>query len=386
MSINILHTADLHLRDSQFGRLDRGRDFTRALFQLVDIAVKNDCEYILAAGDILHTKRPSSQNIMDLMEMNRRLLDKGIKMLCIAGNHDECDPNWISLIEQEAIKQSGTTAIEDITNKIVNIPLRYSLANHITVYGAPFPDMHPDDFRAQAHTWPEADILLYHGGVKEFSFYPMGDKALSIDDLPYTRYQVIALGDIHVCKYCNRDGCLIGYPGPIEYCSANEGPDKSCTILRFEEKSGKLLKLKEDRDIVALRTRRVIQREIQTESDMNTLLEDIRAQKAEKPIIRVWYDPSINDVFTRIAAIADPCECIIRVEPRGSGTVRKVSNDDVNTSTSLKPSDFVSDFFSSEESLYKVAISCCNAETKPGVVIDKYIEEQLSTYYHDKQF
>jgi DNA repair exonuclease SbcCD nuclease subunit len=386
MSINILHTADLHLRDSQFGRMDRGRDFTNSLFQLVDLAERHDCEYILAAGDILHTKRPSSQNILDLMDMNRRLLDKGIRMLCIAGNHDECDPNWISLIEQESIKQAGTTAIEDITNKIVNIPLKYSLANHITVYGAPFPDMHPDDFRAQAGKWPEADILLYHGGVKEFSFYPMGDKALSINDLPSSRYQVIALGDIHVCKYVYREDCLIGYPGPIEYCSANEGPTKSCTILRFEEKSGKLLKLKEDRDIVALRTRRVIQREIQTEADMNTLLEDIRAHKAEKPIIRAWYSPSINDVFTRIAAIADPCECIIRVEPRGSDTYSKVRDDVIDTSSSLKPSDFVSDFFSSEEPLYKVAMSCCNAETKPGVVIDKYIDEQLSTYYHDQQF
>lgn len=385
MSINILHTADIHLRDSQFGRLDRGRDFSKALFQLVDIAKANKCDYILAAGDILHTKRPSSQNISDLMEMNRRLLDKGVKMLCIAGNHDECDPNWMALLEQEMIKSAGVSAIEDITGKMVSMlnPNATSGSGTLTIYGAPYPDMHPDDFREQAPHWPKADILLYHGGVKEFAFYPMGDKTLSIEDLPYANYQVIALGDIHTCKYMNRNGTLIGYPGPIEYCSANEAPTKSCTILRFEEKTGQLLKFSEQRDIVPIHTRHVIQCEVNTESDMNTLLEEIRACRDKNPIVRVWYDPSINDVFTRVASIIDPAEGIIRVEPRSKGSSSFEGRTDIEY-TDLKPSDFVPDFFESNSELSRVATQCCNSENKPGVLIDQYIETQLASYYETK--
>lgn len=379
--MNLLHTADLHLRDSQFGRMDRGGDFSNAMFSLIDVAIKNNCVGIIAAGDILHVKRPSSQNITDLMEMNRRLMVHNLSMWCIAGNHDECDPNWISMIEEESITQCGRSAIKDATNKVINIA-----DTDVTMYGAPFPDMHPDDFRAQCGQWPAADILLYHGAVKEFSFYPMGDKALTLDDLPCDKYQVIALGDIHTCKYINHKDCLVGYPGPIEYCSANEGPDKSCTILRFEEKTGSLLKFSPARDIIPLHTRRVIQREVRTDSEMNTLLEDIRASKASSPIVRVWYDISINDVFTRIASIVDPCKGIIRVEPLAVGSTKKAT-DDIPYKHDLKPSDFVSDFFShEEEGLHKVAMACCNADVKPGVVIDSYIDQQLSTYYDTAQF
>ena len=382
-TVNLLHTADLHLRDSQYGRMERGKDFTKALFQLVEIAHAQDCKCILAAGDILHTKRPSSKNISDMMEMNRRLLDKNIRMLCITGNHDECSPNWLSVIEEEAIKQSGKSAIEDITNKTTYV--NTSVGTRISIYGAPYPDMHADDFIEQAPSWPKADILMYHGGIKEFSFYPMGDKALSINDLPSDKYQMIALGDIHTSQYRYRDGCLIGYPGPIEFCSANESPEKSCTIIRFEEKEGKLLKLSEAVDIVPIHTRRVIQRDIKSENEMPALLEEIRKHKGENPIIRVLYHPVVNDVFTRIAAIVDPCESIVRVEPRGSITPTKVSTKATDVNNRLKPTDFVSEYFKGEEDLYKVAMTCCDSETRPGAVLDEYIEKKLQSYYQEDE-
>lgn len=53
MSTKILHTADNHLRASQYARPDRGPDFAQALHQVVDLAIKHKVAAILNSGDIL---------------------------------------------------------------------------------------------------------------------------------------------------------------------------------------------------------------------------------------------------------------------------------------------------------------------------------------------
>ncbi len=99
--IKIIHTADWHLRDMQFGKTARAQDFTDSVFRIVDIAVQNQVNYILCAGDILNSKRPSSRNIADLIRLNQKLLANKVKLFVITGNHDKCHPSWIKVLQEE---------------------------------------------------------------------------------------------------------------------------------------------------------------------------------------------------------------------------------------------------------------------------------------------
>lgn len=374
--MNIMHIADLHLRDSQFGRPDRGPDFTNAVFTAIEEAAARDIKHILVAGDILNSKKPSSANVADLIDISNKLVQHGITMLAIPGDHDACDLSWINALK----RTKGVTGIIDVTNTIYTISLANSVTN-ITVYGAPKAKMHPEEFRQESSDWPAATILLYHGPVKEFAGFQMPDDAIGLVDLPTDRYEVIALGDLHSCRYVEYNGCLVGYPGPTEYCSANEPPQKSVTILRFDE-AGHFLKLNPDTDIVPIRTRCVIQRTVRNEEEMAVLIQDLTKVAAHDPIVHVWHDTCVPAVFERLSHIVDPRKGILRVQNKGSmdgvPTTAHFGSLEENTEGLQKhAADFVSEFSFVGDPTYDVKVTLCDPQESPGPVLDKYVEQRL---------
>lgn len=371
-----MHIADLHLRDSQFGRPDRGADFTNAVLTAVQEAAKRNIAYILVAGDILNSKKPSSTNIADLIEINEKLEASNILMLAIPGDHDACDLSWINALK----KTKGIGNIIDVTDTVYTIPLKESKSG-ITVYGAPKAKMHPQEFRQVVGEWPAATILLYHGPFKEFAGFKMPDDALGIADLPTDRYEVIALGDLHSCKYVEYGGCLIGYPGPTEYCSANEPTQKSVTILRFDD-DGHILKFNAETDIVPLATRCVIRRVLQNEDDMATLIQDLTKVAASNPIVHVWHDSSVPAVFERLSHIVDPRKGILRVQNKGtisnhSASFQFGSIEENADGAQKSVSDFVHEFALDGDPTYDVMVQLCDSSEQPGHVLDKYTTERL---------
>jgi DNA repair exonuclease SbcCD nuclease subunit len=377
----IMHIADIHLRDSQFGRMERGREFTDSVFNIIDLAHGRSIDTIIASGDILNCPRPSSGNIRDLMEINSRLKDFNMTMLCIPGDHDWCQPSWIKALNSNEGGR-GMSHIVDITDQVVTLenPMEYGrVGTPITVYGAPRPCMHPDDFRRSAPTWPKATILVYHGPLKEFAGYPMAPESICLNDMPVDNYKVIALGDLHAAKYTNYKGCLVGYSGPTEYCSSHEKPTKSVTILSFDD-AGNLLKFDSDFDIIPIRTRHVIQRVVRNEDDMSELLSDLRIAVPKNPLVQVWHTPDIPSVFGRLCQVADPRKCIVRTQEIAEGGLMEEAvfnsfSDDTEI-VMTRPEDFIPQFVPSESPLYTTMLSLCNPDIKPATILDKYIEER----------
>lgn len=381
-TFDILHIADVHLRDTQYGRTDRGRDFTESAGRIVDICMGRGIHYIVASGDILNCKRPSSKNIHDLLELNQKLEDADVTMLCIPGDHDWCLPSWIDTVKEH---NPTTARIIDITDKVYEIEPA-STGGHapvgIKVYGAPRPCMHPEEFRQTSNEWPDADILLYHGPLKEFAGYPMGDDALGVRDLPTDKYQVIALGDLHARKYINYEGCLIGYPGPTEYCSANEKPEKTVTVLRFDNE-GQLLKFDEKTDIIPLKTRLVLHGHIKSEEEMSTFLQTVRENAEQAPIVHAWHTPNVENVFKRICNVLDPRKGIIQTH--------KVADENDLTQHSFgllelpedaiskTPQDFAYEFASEGEPVYDLMVTLCDRDVKAGPTIDNYVDQRLAS-------
>lgn len=375
--MKLMHIADLHLRDSQFGRPDRGADFTNAVLTCVDEAASQGIKYILAAGDLLNSKKPSSANVADLVTINDKLESHGITMVAIPGDHDACELSWINALK----RTKGLSRILDITDTTYSIPVEGSDAV-ITVYGAPKAKMHPAEFRQVAGEWPAATILLYHGPFKEFAGFKMPDDALGIADLPTDRYEVIALGDLHACKYVEYMGCLIGYPGPTEYCSANEIPQKSVTILRFDAE-GHVLKFNAKTDIVPIRTRKVVQKEVRNEDDMSALMQELLPIASLNPIVHVWHDACVPSVFERLSQVIDPRKGIVRVQNKGdmSGAPANIhfgSLDTPEEGHQKRVVDFVSEFASEGDPIYDLMVTLCDTEEQPGHLMDKYVSSRLT--------
>src|SRR4030042_1219134 len=93
--IRILHFADLHLGVETYGRVDAatGRstrllDFLRALDELVDYAVEERVDLVLFCGDAYKSREPSQTHQREFARRVRRLVDAGIPVFLLVGNHD----------------------------------------------------------------------------------------------------------------------------------------------------------------------------------------------------------------------------------------------------------------------------------------------------------
>jgi DNA repair exonuclease SbcCD nuclease subunit len=367
--IKVIHTADWHLRDMQFGKTARAQDFTDSVFRIVDIAVQNQVDYILCAGDILNSKRPSSRNIADLIRLNQKLLTNKVKLFVITGNHDKCHPSWIKVLQEE-MQENGQCAIYDIDFQLFSMKARDG--KEYTIYGVP--DMAPDDFREKSVDFPEADFMMFHALIKDFASFDAGDKVLKVDDLPTDKYKAILLGDIHTHKYIKKNDCLVGYPGSTELCSRNEDINKFVSLITLHD-SGRL-----EWDSIPLKLNKpIIAEDVRTAEEANDLLLRINDVKDEHPTILVRKDPALTDLYMRIARIVDASKCIIRVtnlQTAGFKLLNIVSRRTDNP-VGKQPVDFISDYFPNNSDIFELAQALCDPQAAAPHLLESFIDKRL---------
>jgi exonuclease SbcD len=93
--MRILHFADLHLGVETYGKTDphtglstRLLDFLRALDELVDCALAERVDLVLFCGDAYKSREPSQTHQREFARRVRRLVDAGIPVFLLVGNHD----------------------------------------------------------------------------------------------------------------------------------------------------------------------------------------------------------------------------------------------------------------------------------------------------------
>lgn len=99
--MKILHFADLHIGVETHGRPDpatglstRLLDFLAVFDELVDTAIGDGVDLVLFAGDAYKSRDPSQTHQREFARRVRRLVDAGIPVYLLVGNHDV--PNMIS--------------------------------------------------------------------------------------------------------------------------------------------------------------------------------------------------------------------------------------------------------------------------------------------------
>ncbi len=90
--IRLLHTADLHL-DAALPELgpreeERRKDLLLGFERLVNLAIKNEVDLFLVAGDLFDSPRPLEEAVARVAEGFRRLGDRGILPVVVPGCRD----------------------------------------------------------------------------------------------------------------------------------------------------------------------------------------------------------------------------------------------------------------------------------------------------------
>jgi DNA repair protein SbcD/Mre11 len=93
--VKILHTADIHLGTELYGHYDpltgassRLQDFAAVLDRAVDYAIAERVDLFLFAGDAYKTRDPSPTQQREFALRLRRLLEAGVPVFLLTGNHD----------------------------------------------------------------------------------------------------------------------------------------------------------------------------------------------------------------------------------------------------------------------------------------------------------
>jgi exonuclease SbcD len=85
--MRFLHTGDWHVGRALRGR-SRSNEFAAALDQVVDIAVSEDVDVVLVAGDLYDQRAVTAEADTIVFETLIKLFEAGIPVVAVPGNHD----------------------------------------------------------------------------------------------------------------------------------------------------------------------------------------------------------------------------------------------------------------------------------------------------------
>jgi len=219
--MRFVHIADAHLDTSFSGRSEtvrrRLRDASRLAFRhAVDLAIREDVQAFLIAGDLFDGSRLSFQTERFLLEQAQRLGDHDITVVYATGNHDPGSPD------------TGPRSLPWPPNVLVTsdaTPQRIRIQNHsgravgfVTAVGHASEQETADLSRLLPRPMgelPEVALLhtQVHASLGSDEHHPYAPSELSY--LTRSGYDYWALGHVHVRQFLSDDP-PVAYPGSLQ--------------------------------------------------------------------------------------------------------------------------------------------------------------------------
>jgi DNA repair protein SbcD/Mre11 len=228
----LLHLADLHLGwtprelPTEAAAAVRGRR-DALLGAAVDVALAERVDLVVIAGDLFETYRPEAGVVGDALRQLRRLVDAGIALLTVPGNHDELTyPR--SVYRSEAAAWPGVLVTRPDPGPAARFHLggfdvhvtALAYVGGVTPAGAPLRDF-PRAPDSGLH------LAVFHGTLVGAAARPggpfAGGRSLPLDThaLAAAGFDYVALGHLHVPQEVPLGGGRVAvYPG----CVGGKGP------------------------------------------------------------------------------------------------------------------------------------------------------------------
>ncbi|MGO4887498.1 exonuclease SbcCD subunit D [Anaerobacillus sp. MEB173] len=238
--IRFIHTADLHL-DSPFKGLNqlpakilkRVQESTFvALQKLVDLAIDENIDFLLIAGDLYDGEDRSLRAQSRFKKEMERLQEHNIQVYIIHGNHDHLSGKWAKLQWPDNVHFFG--------ENVEGIPFRKNGEIIAYIYGFSYPKQAVYEQMITQYEKHKEDVYhigLLHGqieGNQDHDPYA----PFSLKDLIDKGFDYWALGHIH--KYQQLyDEPLVIYPGNIQGRHIKETGEKGCVLIQLDQDSAK---------------------------------------------------------------------------------------------------------------------------------------------------
>ncbi|NQT63964.1 MAG: DNA repair exonuclease [Candidatus Marinimicrobia bacterium] len=240
--IKFIHTADIHLDSPlkgleayEYAPVEQIRGATRRAFEnLIDLAIEEEVNFILIAGDLYDGDWKDSNTGIYFASTMGRLKKAGIKVYIASGNHDAASqitktmplPDNVSLFSS---KEPQTEILDSINVAIHG--QSYSSRAVIANLASQYPQYNPNFFNIGVlHT-----SLTGREGHENYA-------PCSLNDLESKGYDYWALGHIHKREVVSEDP-LILFPGNIQGRHIKETGAKGATLVTVED--GMIAEVKE---------------------------------------------------------------------------------------------------------------------------------------------
>ncbi|MBN2470315.1 MAG: exonuclease SbcCD subunit D [Anaerolineae bacterium] len=234
--MRFLHIADVHLGNQQYNVKERFNDFGKAFLDAVDLAIEQNVQAVVVAGDLFHKASVEPLTLLQAQDGLQRLRETGIPVLAVHGNHDKArylaQISWLEYLAEQGLMR---LLAPDTTRTPCALPAwddagnsgAYCDIQHVRFVGVPWlgaaaPRMLEEvaealkalERGATTHT-----VLITHAGVE--GQMPNMPGGLTFNQLAPLRELVdyIALGHLHK-PYSVED--WIFNPGSLETCSFDE--------------------------------------------------------------------------------------------------------------------------------------------------------------------
>lgn len=230
--LRFIHCADLHI-DSPFkGMRNTGEDAARELYEApfkafsnaVDLAISEEVDFIIIAGDAFDSKEKSLSARLHFHEQLMRLRNKNIKCFYCCGNHDPLDAIARETTLPDNCIRFGSGKVECF---------RFEKDGEAAdIYGISFGSAAVSEnlaLRFQRRDMSVPAIAVLHCNVGSTAHEPYAPAAL--DDLRAVGMDYWALGHVHSHSVLSKAAPAIVYPGCIQGCSPRETGVHGCCLV-----------------------------------------------------------------------------------------------------------------------------------------------------------
>ncbi len=236
--IRILHTADLHLGAPfpSLGEAERQRqgDFLQTFDRLLTLAIKNEVQLFVIAGDLFDSPRPADDLVAKVQSGIKRLAERNILTVLLPGTHD-------NMVGADSVyRRHEFSGAVLLSSPVVEEPVGIEVAGEqVYLYGFAYRSFASTDAMASmVRRKPEGiHIGLLHGsrqGSPEWE-YRKKDLPFDLATLQEWGLDYVALGHYHNYETLESNGRLYGcYPGSPEGKRFGENGPRFCALVSVE--------------------------------------------------------------------------------------------------------------------------------------------------------
>ena len=282
--VRILHVSDTHLGARQYGLDIREEDIYETFRQVIDIAINERVDAVIHTGDLFDKNTPPVSAISLALRELKRLKEKGIPFIAIAGNHD-APKRSNEKLPQRILEEEERLILLDLRKP------QYKVAD-IEIYGISYIPITAQktlkETLSKLKPSSKKSILMLHQAVSPFLPYQGIHYELEVSDLP-KGFGIIALGHIHNrYKDVLDGGTIVEIPGSPDIIRADEiesyeRTKKGVTLIDYSKQEPEITYINTDvrpQLKVTINTTKL-------EDDVKAIINSLLPLKSKKPILHI---------------------------------------------------------------------------------------------------